>query len=82
MQSNLVKIREDKNQITFVILKSEIYFALIGDIISLIQRALVLIQINWFYLNKTDDAPNKGEIYLRFEDCESDPVFIFDFLEN
>ena len=37
LQSNLVKIREDKNRITLIILKGETFSVLVGGIISLIQ---------------------------------------------
>ena len=35
LQNNWIKIREDKNRITLIIVTAELYFALLGGIISL-----------------------------------------------
>ena len=43
-----VKVRENKNRITLIILKSEIYFTLTGSIISLKKNSLKnIFQPNW-----------------------------------
>ena len=63
LQSNWIKIREDKNRITLIILKSEIYFALVGGIINL-QKKQVEQYVNAKQLTKLLNITQRYLLYL------------------